>query len=300
MARAAASPRGHRDARGLRGNGERAAARTGPEGSSPARRSDIASSRDGSPRIGRRPRTQLRLLGGFELACRGEPVFVPLSVQRLVAFLALHDRPLQRVYVAGKLWLDATQQRAFANLRSTLWRSQQCGQPLVRTSNSHLRLSADLRVDLHEATARARRLVDGSAERGEVNFDTLPLTGELLPDWYDDWVLTEREHFRQLWLHALEALSKRLIELERFGEAVEVAAIAVATDPLRESAQRSVIRAHLAEGNASEALRQYNRYREMLAEEVGLAPSIKMEGLVHALRPRSRSGQRKSRIENPA
>jgi DNA-binding SARP family transcriptional activator len=280
----ARSPDGRRDARRLRGNSGPAADRGGPRGPTPARPGGIDPRRDGSPRIGRPQQTELRLLGGFELACCGEPVFVPLSVQRLVAFLALHDRPLQRVYVAGSLWLDASEERAFANLRSTLWRSQQCGQRLVTAASSQLGLSADLRVDLHEATAQARRLVDGSAERGELRFDTLPLSGELLPDWYEDWVVTEREHFRQLWLHALEALAKRLIELEQFAEAVEAATVAVATDPLRESAQRWLIRAHLAEGNTSEAIRQYHRYRELLAKAIGLAPSTKMEGLVQALR----------------
>jgi len=104
-----------------------------------------------------------------------------------------------------------------------------------------------------------------------------------LPDWYDDWVLIERERHRQLGLHALEALASRLVQLERYGEAVDAALAAVAAEPFRESAYRALIAAHLAEGNASEALRQYEHFRRLLAEGLSLAPSPRMEALVAGL-----------------
>ena len=43
--------------------------------------------------------------------------------------------------------------------------------------------------------------------------------GELLPDWYDDWVLLERERFRQLRLHALDALCDDLTRAGRHWDA---------------------------------------------------------------------------------
>jgi hypothetical protein len=70
---------------------------------------------------------------------------------------------------------------------------------------------------------------------------------ELLPGWYDDWVLLEREPLRQRVLHGLEALSRHLVRAGRFAEAVEAAMVAVAVEPLRESAQRALVTAHLAE-----------------------------------------------------
>ena len=41
------------------------------------------------------------------------------------------------------------------------------------------------------------------------------LYGELLPSWYDDWVLLERERLRQLRMHAWEALSEKLVRAGR-------------------------------------------------------------------------------------
>ena len=62
--------------------------------------------------------TSLSLLNAFELRCDGEVVGLPISAQRLLAFLALHERPLLRPYVAGTLWLEANDERAGASLRS--------------------------------------------------------------------------------------------------------------------------------------------------------------------------------------
>ena len=56
------------------------------------------------------------------------------------------------------------------------------------------------------------------------SLDLAALKGEILPDWYDDWLLLERERIRQLRLHALEAIRcTRLTAAGRFGEAIEAA-----------------------------------------------------------------------------
>jgi DNA-binding SARP family transcriptional activator len=70
----------------------------------------------------------------------------------------------------------------------------------------------------------------------------------------------------------------------RFGEAVQAGLAAVKAEPLRESAQRSLIRAHLAEGNLGEALRQYHSFRRLLLEELGVGPSAELEDLVLPLK----------------
>ncbi len=103
---------------------------------------------------------------------------------------------------------------------------------------------------------------------------------DLLPDWYEDWVLVERERFRQLRLHALEAMCRRLADAGSYALALEAGLAAVAAEPLRESAQRLVVGVHLAEGNLGEALRQYDRYARHLADACGATPSPAMSRLL--------------------
>lgn len=225
---------------------------------------------------------QLTLLDSFELACDGEPVRVPMSGQRVLAFLALHEHPLQRLYVAGSLWLDLPEQRAYASLRSALWRLHRCGHCLVDVSAQQLALGRDVDVDLRASEALARRALDTS-NPDALDLEASALRGDLLPDWYEDWVLVERERYRQLRLGALETLCARLTRAGRLHEALELALAAVAGEPLRESAHRAVVCVHLEDGNVSEALRQYRLYRQLLNGQLGLEPSERMQVLVRDL-----------------
>jgi DNA-binding SARP family transcriptional activator len=89
--------------------------------------------------------------------------------------------------------------------------------------------------------------------------------------------------FRQARLHALDDMCARYLRRGNARAALEAGLAAIRVDPLRESAHRRVIEVHLAEGNAAEALRQYQLYRRALREELGLAPSGQIRRLVAPL-----------------
>jgi len=119
--------------------------------------------------------------------------------------------------------------------------------------------------------------------RGLGERDPFVLAEELLPDWYDDWVLEERESLRHLRLLALEAAANTLIGARSYPEAARAAIAAVRADPLRESSTRLLIRAYLAAGNLAEALHQFRAFRLRLARELGLEPSPQMMELMRGL-----------------
>jgi len=229
---------------------------------------------------------RLRLLDGFELRQNGARVELPLAAQRLLAFLALHNRPMTRLYVAGALWIDASEERSRANLRATLWRLRKPGAPLVEASSTHVRLGSEVVVDVASLVSSAQEMLRGHDRDGDL--EDACLGGDLLPDWYDEWVLEERERLRQLRVHALEALAERLAARERFGQAIEAALAAVRAEPLRESSERVLIKVHLAEGNHGEALRRYLGYRRRLRDALGIEPSRQMTELVAELTRRAR------------
>jgi DNA-binding SARP family transcriptional activator len=232
------------------------------------------------------PGIRLELLDGFELRRDGAAVRVPGGVQRLIAFLGLNQRRLARVFVAGNLWADANEQRAAAALRTALWRVGQLGDRLLIADAQSLRLDPEVHVDVLDSARVARQILE--QRPGEVlaagAWELLRDGHELLPDWYDDWVLIERERHRQLRLHALERVCERLSAAGRHAEATEAGVVAVASEPLRESAHRALIAAHLAEGNVGEALRQYELCRRLLRRDLDVEPSPALEALVAPLR----------------
>jgi DNA-binding SARP family transcriptional activator len=224
------------------------------------------------------PNTALRLtlIGRFTLWLGSQELEIATSGQRLVALLALRDGPVGRLHVAGTLWPDYSTERSLADLRTTLWRVNQSSVRVITATPSLLRLGPDIEVDVRNLVAFARRLNQARAVSENIDLDSVGLgvlTGDLLPDWYDDWLQDEREGLRQTRLHALESLARVLSASGRHVDAIQAALAAIRVEPLRETAHRTLIETHLAEGNWSEACRQFQRFRRLLREELGVEPS---------------------------
>jgi DNA-binding SARP family transcriptional activator len=234
----------------------------------------------------------LSLIHDFALWCGDELVRMSPCSQRLVGFVALHDRPVRRAKVSGTLWLDSSEDRASASLRSALWRiPAPGGVHVLAASPTHLWLNPRIEVDFRTITARARALLDGVTNDFavlDVARELCCFTDDLLPGWYDDWVIMERERFHQLRLQALDQLGERLRTCGRLGDALQVGLTAVQAEPLRETAHRLVIRVHLQQGNVAEAIRQYRTYERMLADELGALPSPVMRSLIDSCLGRAR------------
>jgi DNA-binding SARP family transcriptional activator len=226
------------------------------------------------------------LLDGFTLhlagAGPGSTRDLPRAVQRLIAHLSLSGRSA-RTAIAGQLWPDVSEEHAHGSLRSSLWRVHKVAPKLITVCGGTLSISHDVRVDVRELTDWAQRALDPCLAPDSRTEGDLGLPGELLPGWYEDWVMLERERLRQLRMHALEALAEKYAAAARYGEAVQAAYAAVRAEPLRESAHRTVVRVHLAEGNVAEAVRAYESFHAMLADELGAAPTPQMCRLVESL-----------------
>lgn len=221
------------------------------------------------------------LFGGPYVILNGTRYEVPEGSMRLLVFVALANTKVDRRYAAGSLWPVGTDKRAAGNLRSALWRLRCAGIDLVDSDKQGLLLRPGTVVDVNVVWEWAGRLASGTASPADlcaVNWHNAAL--DLLPGWYDDWVIFERERLRQRLLHALETLSQHLVAVERYTEAVEAALCAISADPLRESATRALIEAHLAEGNLVDARRAYDRHRAIVRRELGVEPGADLGRLV--------------------
>ncbi|AJT63444.1 AfsR/SARP family transcriptional regulator [Streptomyces chattanoogensis] len=240
-----------------------------------------------TPHVNHWPSVRIALLGGFDLMVGDVPVAVPVGSKRLLAFVALTGRTaVPRSLVAGSLWPEACEQSAYANLRSALSRLRGIGRRALEVSPTDVRLARDVSVDLYRARSLAQRILDPGVPADELPLNAATvdqLSGDLLPGWYDDWALQEAERWQQLRLHALESLAGVFIDAKQFAGAVAAAGAAVQANPLRESGQASLIRAHLAEGNLSEALDDFERYEHRLRDELGLRPTQRLCHLVDGL-----------------
>lgn len=222
---------------------------------------------------------RMRLIGSFRFEIDGAAVVLPTTCQRLLAVLCLRDS-VSRRRLAEALWPQTPPAQALTNLRKAVWRLQGVAGdvPMTVDTGSALELGPSVMSDvgwLRNALGRKSMNSDDDRALGD-----LTRADELLGDWDDDWLADERECIRQLRLHVLEQWAVSLSEIGRYGRAIEVALAALRSDPLRESAHRTVIRVHVAEGNISEAMRAFQRCRQVLIDEVGEEPSAETTALI--------------------
>jgi DNA-binding SARP family transcriptional activator len=227
-------------------------------------------------------RYRVAVLGSFTLTADGSAVPLGVDSRRLVAYLAVHPRPQERAALAADLWPGVP---ATAALRLLAEAAAAVGVPALFSEadtetdpdpTGLLALAAGVEVDLADALGLIRALPEIPATDSP---DIALLSADILPGWTAAWIAVERERFRQLRLHALEERSLRLSAAGRYREAIAMAQSAVQAAPSRESARRALIEAHLAEGDISAAIAEYDDYQELLRSSVGGPASTGLDAL---------------------
>ncbi|MET1061098.1 MAG: BTAD domain-containing putative transcriptional regulator [Nocardioides sp.] len=225
----------------------------------------------------------LQLLGWWRLSKAGAPLQLGGREQRLTALLALRG-PRPRVLVASTLWPDTREDRARASLRTAIKRTEEHAPGLLEADRWTVGLSRRVRVDVHVllraiAAAPARQRQDPSGLLSLLECE------ELLPGWYDDWVLYEREKLEQQKIRTLENLATSAYDSGDWVTALDAAREASRREPLLDAMRSIVIRARLSLGDVSGAVHEYRRYRRFLALELGIEPPAELASLFDGTGP---------------
>ncbi|MBW3576194.1 MAG: AAA family ATPase [Actinobacteria bacterium] len=231
------------------------------------------------------------LLGGFDVEAGGEPLPpIPSRAGRsLLAYLLVHRcRAHPREELAAQFWPDLPEARARRRLSQTLWQVQDSlselsgDKPYVEATTDALAFNdaAPYWLDVEEFETCLAGLDEdrthplSQAERlAALELAVDLYRGDFLSGFYDDWVVREQDRLQQRYLDALQ----QLVRLRKGGgdyqQALAYARRVTHHDPLREEAHREVMRLCVLLGRTSEALRQYERCRCVLAEELGQEPA---------------------------
>jgi DNA-binding SARP family transcriptional activator len=226
----------------------------------------------------------------------GEPAF-PGRLGRLAfAYLtANRSRPITRSELADALWGDAPPEDAEASLSAILsklravlraagWSPAEATID-VRSSTLGLCLPSNTWVDV-EASANAIDEAEGALRAGRpgpawglANLVVAITRRPFLPGHDSPWVEGRRERQRSLLRRGLECLAAASESGGESDLAVQYMTEAIALEPFRETAYRSLMRLHASIGNRAEALRVFARCRELLRDELGASPSPQTEAV---------------------
>jgi len=232
------------------------------------------------------PTLHIQLLDGLHLRLDDSPITSVDTprLQKLLAYLVLHRAvPSSRQQLAFLLWPDTTDTQAQSNLRTLLHRLRQAlphADDYLHATTQTVQWRPDSSftldvADFERARAQAKLAEqegDHTTFRGWLTNAVAIYRGDLLPNWYDDWVLDEREPLRQQFHVALERLIL-LLEWERdYRTAIDYTQRLLQHDPLHEAAYCQLMRLHALHGDRTAALRVYHTCSTILMQEFGVEP----------------------------
>ncbi|HJT58569.1 MAG TPA: BTAD domain-containing putative transcriptional regulator [Ktedonobacteraceae bacterium] len=245
------------------------------------------------------PSLHIHLLGDFLLLSEDTPVLSINSprLQSLLAYLVLHrTAPQDRSHLAFLLWPDSTEARAHSSLRKLLHQLRQAlpdidhflytgRQTLYWQPGIDVSWTLDVQ-DFEQALARAElaeQSQDIPSMRHALEQATNLYRGDLLPSCYDEWMLSERDRLRQLFLSAAERLLALLEEERDYKAAISVAQQLLRQDPLHEATYRQLMRLYALRGDRAAALRIYHTCAQLLERELGTEPGEMTRTLYESL-----------------
>lgn len=240
---------------------------------------------------------RVQLFGKGAACYSGQPLpgFPGQQCYRLLSYLLLNrDQPHPRERLAALFWAEYPTPTSRAYLRNALWRLREALSNVGAPADDYLLCADDslsfaemvpywLDVASFEASVCCYRDVAGvdlipEQARALEQADRLYI-GDLLEGTYDDWCLYDRERLRLLHLGLLSKLLAYHEATGTYEQGFDYAQRILALDPTREKVHRQVMRLYWLMGQPVEALTQYRRCVQILAEELGVAPTAKTKEL---------------------
>jgi DNA-binding SARP family transcriptional activator len=229
---------------------------------------------------------RVRVFGGLSVESGGTALDPPASrrARELLGWLALHPGRHARAAVAARFWPDVLDTSARASLRTTLHELRRAlgpaGDCLVADRDAVALDAAWVDAREVEALLAAGRAEEALALRG----------GELLAGLEEEWVLAERDAFRERVAARLGALADAADAAGDRAAAVRLSREQVALDPLSEERGRALVRRLAAAGDRAAALAAYERLRERLRTGLRIAPSAETRALAEEIRASDAAG----------
>ena len=219
------------------------------------------------------------LLGQFKLLINDSPIELPSRpAQSLLAYLALNAGVThRREKLASLLWPEATESNARSYLRQALWR--------IRKSLKSRSLQWEDFLEVNEIDVtfiiHADYWLDADVllkavepEQVETLIEIVNLyREELLPGFYDEWVVSERNRLQAAYHQKMRLLLDGLVHNEQWHKVIEWGEQWIRLDYAPEAAYRAMMQAHAELGDMGMVHTTFQRCTEAINHELDLEPS---------------------------
>jgi DNA-binding SARP family transcriptional activator len=228
------------------------------------------------------------------------------KMQEILSYLLLfRQRAHQREVLAGTLWSSSPTSRSRKNLRQSLWQLQerrlpaeeQAAPPLLVVGKEWIQVNQEgIWLDVAELESAFDQVASVPGEKLSHAQATSLLNavalyrGDLLEGWSEDWCVFERERLRAIYLAMLEKLLGYCEATGRLEEGLVYGERLLRHDRAHERAHWRIMRLSYLAGDRTGALRQFDRCRAALKDELGAEPGRLITTLYEQIRVDSGAG----------
>ncbi len=235
---------------------------------------------------------EISLLGGVVIKQGGSPVtgLASRKAEALLAYLACNPRPHPREILATFLWDDRSQKQALSNLRVLISSLRQHLNPFIDITRQTIAIipHGDIWLDVNEledhlSAASAQKGLDGkltSATAAQLEKAIALYQGDFMAGFFlresqgfDEWAALERERLRRRVIQAFQELIHYCLHTRDYTTGIKYAARLINMEPLHETAYRQMMLLLARSGQRNAAMTQYEAYRQLLADELGVEPT---------------------------
>jgi DNA-binding SARP family transcriptional activator/tetratricopeptide (TPR) repeat protein/biotin operon repressor len=227
---------------------------------------------------------QVRLLGGLSLVWDGlsRLTIAGNTSRSLFAYLITYrHRSHTRNLLAGTFWPDLPEATARQRLSQALWQINRVfeGDPVLFVEGDIIQVNSNqaLWVDLDEFKNFPKSNETEALRKLETCLEHY--RGEFLAGYYDDWILTEREQLRNLYLELLTRLVLGYKTWGMYEKSLTFAKKLCIEDSWSEETHREIMRLNHLLGRSTEAYLQFETCRRVLKDELGVDPSPETQSL---------------------
>jgi WD40 repeat protein/DNA-binding SARP family transcriptional activator len=234
---------------------------------------------------------EIRLLGQFDLSLAGATLDLPSRpAQSLLAYLVLNAGVAhRREKLAGLLWPEATEANARSYLRKALWQLRKTLPPGDIPGRDYWRVD-EIAIGFNPQSeywldaAELERKSDGTEPLEADRRAAAAYRGELLPGFYDEWAVLERERLAARFEQRIGRLLDGLVAAQGWPDVLEWGERWIALGGAPEPAFQALMVAHSGRGDLAAAVAVFQRCQEALERELGVEPSEQTRALYEQLR----------------
>ncbi len=240
---------------------------------------------------------QIELFGRLSAGKDGEIVtrFRTHKTSLLLAYLAFYPKRIHaREELIDMLWSEFEPNAGRTSLRTALASLRRQLEPPGTPSGSFLIANrSNIQINSDTVTSdvlefefafKTAAQTTNSSEKIDLLARAVELyQGELLPGYYENWIITERGILAENFLDALRRLAAALEQAGEFERAIDYARRRIAADRWREEAHVELMRLYAATGQISAARRQYDELKQILRDELNVEPAPETRSLVERL-----------------